>query len=94
MPRTRHRRERRSSFRYVERKSPLEVYLPYLNLGLGAMLVLMTWAVDRSGKATVWAGMGYLPLVVYAVVLASKMVMSGVDPEKELSALKYDYKGA
>ncbi|KAI5458107.1 hypothetical protein BGZ63DRAFT_407412 [Mariannaea sp. PMI_226] len=94
IPRARQRRERRSSFSFIERKSPLEIYLPYLNLGLGLMLILMTWAVDHSGKARVWTGMGYLPLVVYVVVLVSKMVMNGVDPEKELSSLKYDYKGA
>ncbi|KAH6885788.1 hypothetical protein B0T10DRAFT_84610 [Thelonectria olida] len=94
IPRARHRRERRSSFSFVERKSPLEIYLPYLNLGLGIMLILMTWAVGHSGKAVIWTGMGFLPLVVYGVVLLSKIVMSGVDPEKELSALKYDFKGA
>ena len=35
--------------------------------------------------------MGYLPLVVYAIILVSKMVMGSVDPEKELSSLKYVY---
>ncbi|RSL67218.1 hypothetical protein CEP54_003349 [Fusarium duplospermum] len=87
-------RQRRSSFSYIERKSPLELYLPYLNLGLGFILILMAWAVGRVKSEAVWPGMGYLPLVVYGVVLLAKIVMGGVDPEKELSALKYDYKGA
>ncbi|KAF4977707.1 hypothetical protein FZEAL_5801 [Fusarium zealandicum] len=87
-------RQRRSSFSYIERRSPLEMYLPYLNLGLGIILILMTWAVGRARSEAVWPGMGYLPLVVYVVVLLAKTVMGSVDPEKELTALKYDYKGA
>ncbi|KAF4467301.1 hypothetical protein FALBO_5836 [Fusarium albosuccineum] len=87
-------RQRRSSFSYVERRSPLEMYLPYLNLGLGLILILMAWTVGRSRSEAVWPGMGYLPLVVYVVVLLAKTVMGSVDPEKELSALKYEYKGA
>lgn len=87
-------RQRRSSFSYVERRSPLETYLPYLNLGLGVILILMAWATGRVKSEAVWPGMGYLPLVVYGIILVSKMVMGSVDPEKELSSLKYDYKGA
>ncbi|KAI6756653.1 hypothetical protein HG530_011251 [Fusarium avenaceum] len=52
---------------------------------------------ESSGRVkseAVWPGMGYLPLVVYGIILVSKMVMGSVDPEKELSSLKYDYKGA
>ncbi|KAM0199845.1 hypothetical protein ACHAPI_002940 [Fusarium lateritium] len=87
-------RQRRSSFSYVERRSPLEIYLPYLNLGLGVILILMAWAIGRVKSEAVWPGMGYLPLVVYGIILVSKIVMGSVDPEKELSSLKYDYKGA
>ncbi|PCD44927.1 hypothetical protein AU210_000376 [Fusarium oxysporum f. sp. radicis-cucumerinum] len=76
------------------RESPLETYLPYLNLGLGLVLILMAWAIGRTKSEAVWPGMGYLPLVVYGIILVSKMVMGSVDPEKELSSLKYDYKGA
>lgn len=70
------------------------MYLPYLNLGLGVVLVLMGWVVGRVKERDVWTGMGWLPLVVYLVVLVAKMVMGSVDPEKELTALRYDYKGA
>ncbi|KAF5672434.1 hypothetical protein FHETE_3737 [Fusarium heterosporum] len=87
-------RQRRTSFSYIERRSPLEIYLPYLNFGLGIILILMAWAIGRVKGEAVWPGMGYLPLVVYGIVLVSKMVMGSVDPEKELSSLKYDYKGA
>ncbi|ATY62866.1 hypothetical protein A9K55_009182 [Cordyceps militaris] len=48
---------------------------------------------DVSG-ALAWPVMCNLPAGVYAVVLLAKMVMADVDPEKELSALRYDYKGA
>lgn len=87
-------RARRSSFSFEPRKSPLEMYLPYLNLGLGVVLILMAWAVGRVDGKAVWTGMGYLPLLIYGVVLTAKMVMGSVDPEKELTALRYEYKGA
>lgn len=87
-------RRRRSSFSFEARKSPLEIYLPYLNLGLGVVLMLMGWAVGKVDSKAVWPGMGYLPLLVYAVILIAKMVMGSVDPEKELTALRYEYKGA
>ncbi|OAA71256.1 hypothetical protein ISF_01807 [Cordyceps fumosorosea ARSEF 2679] len=48
---------------------------------------------ETSG-ALAWPVMCSLPAGVYAVVLLAKVVMAGVDPEKELSALRYDYKGA
>lgn len=70
------------------------MYLPYLNLGLGVVLILMAWAVGRVDAKAVWTGMGYLPLLIYGVVLTAKMVMGSVDPEKELTALRYEYKGA
>lgn len=84
---------------------PLALWLPYLNLGLCAVLVL-AGLVTPSGASSGGAGdaatsgswghvgLNNLPAVVYVVVLAAKMVMGGVDPERELSGLKYDYKGA
>lgn len=80
------------------RPSPLEAWLPFLNMGMCAVLVvagLISGA--REGGAEPWAGvlgLGNLPTFVYAVVLAAKMVMASVDPERELSGLKYQYKGA
>lgn len=38
--------------------------------------------------------LGALPGIVYAVVIGAKVVMASVDPERELSGLKYRYKGA
>ncbi|KAF6821245.1 hypothetical protein CSOJ01_00251 [Colletotrichum sojae] len=90
------RRPRRSSFSFAhEHRSPLEQYLPYLNLGLCLMLVL-TGMVTKSGERDTFGhvGLGNLPAIVYIVVLIAKVVMGSVDPEKELGALKYDYKGA
>ncbi|KAI1093446.1 hypothetical protein F5B19DRAFT_450346 [Rostrohypoxylon terebratum] len=76
--------------------SPLARYLPYLNLGLCAVLVL-TGLLTKSGASQGhWGhvGLNNLPAVVYGVVLIAKMVMGSVDPERELSALRYEYKGA
>ncbi|KAJ6787000.1 hypothetical protein PWT90_07425 [Aphanocladium album] len=88
-------------------RSPLDQNLPYLNALLAALLAF--WggavayrarhfdgapAVEDGGGALAWPIMCNLPAGVYGVVLLAKVVMAGVDPEKELSALRYDYKGA
>ncbi|KAK1772615.1 hypothetical protein QBC33DRAFT_554065 [Phialemonium atrogriseum] len=79
-------------------RSPLETYLPYLNLGLCAVLVVMGLLAGgardgaRGAAGLVW--LGSLPGLVYGVVLVSKMVMASVDPERELGGLRYGYKGA
>lgn len=78
------------------RDSPLARYLPYLNLGLCGVLVL-TGLLTKSGASQGhWGhvGLNNLPAIVYGVVLVAKMVMGSVDPERELSALRYEYKGA
>ncbi|KAM0335243.1 hypothetical protein ACHAQA_000287 [Verticillium albo-atrum] len=84
-------KQRRGAAPFVlEEKGPLDIYLPILNLGLSAVVALMgTFTKGREGGL-----LGYWPGVVYGVVLAAKVVMGSVDPEGELSALKYDYKGA
>ncbi|KXJ97141.1 hypothetical protein Micbo1qcDRAFT_155929 [Microdochium bolleyi] len=111
--RRKRRRSSASSFAvwFPAQKTPLELYLPYLNVGLCVALVLMSAAKSlssssngggggSSGSASTsklsWGdfGLGNLPAIVYAVVLLAKVVMGSVDPEKELSALRYQYKGA
>lgn len=75
--------------------SPLEVWLPYLNLGLVCVLVLLGLVSGQAWKgAFQWIGMGNLPGVVFAVIVVAKLMMASVDPEAELGALKYSYKGA
>ncbi|KAI3399214.1 hypothetical protein diail_7583 [Diaporthe ilicicola] len=105
--RRRQRRRRASSFSLAPQKSPLEKYLPLLNVGLCAVLILYGVLVRRRGGSSEhydrdedhrqhfgWLGLGNLPAIVYAVVLVAKLLMANVDPERELTALKYDYKGA
>ncbi|KAG6028883.1 hypothetical protein E4U40_000788 [Claviceps sp. LM458 group G5] len=76
-------------------RSPLETYLPYLNGGLAVVLALMGLVTGRgTGGGFAWIGRGNLPGIVYGVVLVAKVVMGGVDPERELSPLKYEYRGA
>ncbi|KAH8178235.1 hypothetical protein LIA77_03317 [Sarocladium implicatum] len=75
--------------------SPLETWLPSLNLGLAGVLVLLGFVSAEAWRGAFgWIGMGNLPAVVFGVVVASKLLMGSVDPEAELGALKYDYKGA
>ncbi|KAI1802731.1 hypothetical protein F4811DRAFT_385646 [Daldinia bambusicola] len=82
------------------RDSPLATYLPYLNIALCVVLIL-AGLVSKPGASTreqpqQWGhiGLGNLPAIVYAVVVVVKIVMGGVDPERDLGALRYEYKGA
>ncbi|PHH69139.1 hypothetical protein CDD80_6985 [Ophiocordyceps camponoti-rufipedis] len=79
----------------VAYRSPLEAHLPWLNAVAAALLVLMGLASKPSShRGLDWIGAGNLPAIVYVTVLVAKCLMGGVDPEGELSALKYNYKGA
>jgi hypothetical protein len=97
-PRGQARRRRASSFSLSLHRSPLEMWLPYLNLGLGVLVLLMRLlsfkAQDEMDGWLGRMGLGNLPLVVYLVILVAKVVMASVDPERELEVLKYDHKGA
>ncbi|KAI0124538.1 hypothetical protein F4776DRAFT_208056 [Hypoxylon sp. NC0597] len=78
------------------RRSPLEKYLPYLNLGICAVLVMAGFLSKSAASQGHWGhvGLSNLPAIVYGVVLVAKMVMGSVDPERDLGALRYEYKGA
>ncbi|TFA98735.1 hypothetical protein CCMA1212_009557 [Trichoderma ghanense] len=79
----------------VEMRSPLERTLPYLNLGLVVLLSLMGLVRgEQRGGGFGWVSMGNVPGLVYSVAITAKIVMAGVDPERELSGLRYGYKGA
>jgi hypothetical protein len=73
-------------------KGPIKEYLPYLNLGLCGVLVLLEMVVGR--KIELWWGFGCLPAGVYGIVLLAKWMMGSVDPEGELGGLRYGFKGA
>ncbi|KAI1760895.1 hypothetical protein GGR53DRAFT_507966 [Hypoxylon sp. FL1150] len=77
-------------------RSPLENYLPYMNAGLCAVLVLTGFLSRSAVSQGYWGhvGLSNLPAIVYGVVLVAKIVMGGVDPERDLGALRYEYKGA
>lgn len=91
-------------------RSPLARWLPYLNTGLCVLLVLSGLLPTSAGggggrheeegggqqqqQHVGWLGLGNLPAIVYAVVILAKVVMASVDPERELAALRYGYKGA
>lgn len=76
-------------------RSPIDTHLPYLNAGLVVMLALMEIVASmKTSRGPVWFGMGYLPGIVYAAITGSKLLMAGVDPEKELTGLRYEYRGA
>ncbi|KAK4455523.1 hypothetical protein QBC34DRAFT_460498 [Podospora aff. communis PSN243] len=80
--------------------SPLLQHLPVMNLVLSVVVAVAGWLNHRwlvgYYQDAVWrlAGLGNLPLVINGVVIVAKMMMAGVDPEKELNKLRYGYKGA
>ncbi|KAL6901358.1 hypothetical protein GGI43DRAFT_404725 [Trichoderma evansii] len=79
----------------MDTRTPLEKTLPYLNLGLVSLLVLMGLVRgDERGGGFGWVSMGNIPGLVYSVVITAKIVMAGVDPERDLGGLRYGYKGA
>ncbi|KAI1428037.1 hypothetical protein F5Y12DRAFT_734918 [Xylaria sp. FL1777] len=85
------------SFWAQRHRSPLQQYLPFLNIALCGLLVLAGFlSSQRSAAAQHWGhvGLANLPALIYAVVLVAKMLMGSIDPERELSALRYEYKGA
>ena len=80
-------------------RSPLQQYLPFLNIALCGLLVLAGLLSSQRSTAAVarhWGhvGLANLPALIYVVVLVAKMLMGSIDPERELSALRYEYKGA
>lgn len=75
-------------------RSPLEKFLPLLNAVLVGVLVLMGLVMKSDSGSFAWIGMGNLPAIVYGAVVLAKVVMASVDPEGELTGLKYEYKGA
>lgn len=59
------------------------------------LALLEVVASMKAGKGgLLFVGMGYLPGIVYGASLLAKAMMASVDPEKELSNLKYGYRGA
>ncbi|KAI1165458.1 hypothetical protein F5B18DRAFT_611082 [Nemania serpens] len=87
-----------SQFFWSQRhRSPLEQHLPLLNLAICGFLVLAgLLSPRRSATAQHWGHVGLtnLPALIYVFVLVAKMLMGSIDPEKELSSLRYEYKGA
>ncbi len=75
-------------------RGPLESHLPTLNAALCVLLAVLEWVSGSGRGRAVVVGLGYLPALVYGVVLAAKVVMAGVDPERELGGLRYEFKGA
>ena len=81
----------------MRRPPPLDQHLPHLNIGLCAVLLLSIFLPRGAATAasnTPYQLLGSLPAAVYGVVLISKVTMAGVDPERELNKLRYEYKGA
>lgn len=71
---------------------PVRTYLPYLNIVLSGVLAAL--GLVFRGREMVWFGFAWLPGCVYVVVLMAKVVMGSVNPEAELGALRYEFKGA
>ncbi|KAK3943506.1 hypothetical protein QBC46DRAFT_377277 [Diplogelasinospora grovesii] len=88
-------RRRTNSFSYDPHtnihKTPLEQWLPYMN-GVLAVVVMLFGLLKAQSHTTTY-GLGNLPAIIYAIVIIAKLVMASVDPERELSGLRYEFKG-
>ncbi|PHH78212.1 hypothetical protein CDD82_3162 [Ophiocordyceps australis] len=73
---------------------PLATYLPYLNLLLSGLVVLMSITSISTLEEWYPVVLTCLPAAMYAVTIAAKVTMAKVDPDKELSPLQYQYTGA
>ncbi|PHH64020.1 hypothetical protein CDD81_5125 [Ophiocordyceps australis] len=73
---------------------PLDTYLPYLNLLLSGLIVLMSITSISASGEWYFVVLASLPASIYAVTIAAKVTMAQVDPDKELSPLQYQYRGA
>jgi len=83
---------------------PLLKYLPALNVSLSVVVALAGFLNYKFSHAGGYfaddgamlgiARLGNLPLMINGVVVVAKMMMAGVDPERELNGLRYGYKGA
>ena len=71
---------------------PIETYLPYLNIVLSMMLGLL--GMVTRGREELWVGFAWLPGAIYTIAMGGKWVMGSVNPEVELGALRYGFKGA
>jgi hypothetical protein len=76
-------------------KGPLELYLPYLNAVLVALLAVAGFVGRQRAEEGEGEGFWFalLPGLVYWVVVAAKGIMDSVDVG-ELEGLRYGYKGA
>lgn len=76
-------------------KGPLELYLPYLNAVLVALLALAGFVGQRRAGEREVEGMWFavLPGLVFGVVVVAKSIMGSVNVG-ELEGLRYGYKGA
>ena len=91
-PPSKYRSSEPSSFRGVGDKGPVLQYLPYMNAGLCVLLGIL--GLVFRGREVVWWGFGWLPGLVWAIILVAKVVMRSVNPEAELGGLRYEFKGA
>ncbi|CCU77271.1 hypothetical protein BGHDH14_bghG003477000001001 [Blumeria hordei DH14] len=72
---------------------PVLQHLPALNLGL-VLILAVAGNLARRRIPSLWLGFGWLPAAIYAFVALFLWLMGSVNPEKELSRLRYQCKGA
>ena len=87
-----------SQFRQIniEIDGPVEMYLPYLNGGIAALLLLASWSLNRrsDGPEGLWVFL-LLPTVLFAMVMVARKSMADVEAGiTQLDDMKYNYKGA
>ena len=80
----------------IEFDGPVEMYLPYLNGGLSALLVLASWSLKRrpGSQEGLWVFL-LLPAIMFAMIIIARKSMAEVEAGiTQLDGMKYNYKGA
>ena len=87
---------RRSRQINIEIDGPVEVYLPYLNGGISALLLLASWSLKRRSDSQegLWVFL-LLPAIMFTMVMITRKSMADVDAGiTKLDGMKYNFKGA
>ena len=86
----------RTSSLLTSDESPINQYLPYLNIFISVLLLLASWACRSRGDAPegFWLFL-LLPGIIFAMVFVARRSMSEVQTGlSELRGMRYEYKGA
>ena len=88
--------QRRNRQINIEVDGPVELYLPYLNGGVSALLLLASWSLKRrsDSQEVLWVFL-LLPAITFTMVMITRKSMADVKAGiAKLDDMKYNFRGA